>query len=110
MSINNELGGGEDVEFHITLKMHSSIAKLLKIFANAHGEGSTEDRRIDNFVTEEIVQTVKALAAEPFLSEEYPDSLKELIKRLLKEATTNITKTKTKTNINNSLDLDLDLK
>jgi hypothetical protein len=43
--------------------------------------GSTEWQRIDNFVSEEINDTVKALAADP-LPEDYPDALKELIRTL----------------------------
>ncbi len=84
-SNNNNNNNYESV--HVTLRMHSSLARLLKIFANIHGEGSTEYKSINNFVTEEIVQTVKALAADP-LPEEYPDSFKQLVQRLLKESET----------------------
>ncbi len=42
-----------------------------------------EEKRIDNFLVQEITETVKALAADP--SEQFPESLKLIIQRRLNE-------------------------
>ena len=92
-SVNNN-NNYEEENVYVTLKLHKNIAQLLKIFANIHAEkGNTEEKRVDNFLSEEITETVKALAGPP-LPEEYPDSFKQLIQRLLNEATTRASKNK----------------
>jgi hypothetical protein len=88
-SVNNNNNNNDNYEnVYVTLRLHKNIARLLIIFANIHAEkGSTEEKRIDNFLVQEITETVKALAAEP-LPEEYPDSLKQLIRMLFNSSKT----------------------
>jgi hypothetical protein len=63
----------------------------LRIFVNTYGEEGTEEKRIDNFLSEEISKIVETLASDSSgpAQEPFPDSLKQHIQNLLNEATDN---------------------
>ena len=76
----------EEEEITVYLKLNKTITSLLRIFANIYGEkGSTEDKRIDNFMSEEVTKIIQSLAADPPTPPIYPYSLKQLIQDLLHE-------------------------
>jgi hypothetical protein len=79
----------ENEKVYVVLRLNKNIARLLRIFANIHADkGSTEDKRINNFLSQEVTKIVHSLA-ETTPSEEYPDSFKQLIQRYLNEANNN---------------------
>jgi hypothetical protein len=73
-------------KIYVTLKLNKNISRLLRIFANIYAEkGSTEEKRIDNFLSEEVTKIIQSLAADPPTPPIYPYSLKQLIQDLLHE-------------------------
>ena len=65
----------------------------MRIFANTYyGEGgSIEEKRIDNFLSEEVTKIVETLASDSSgpAQEPFPDSLKQHVQNLLNEANNN---------------------
>jgi hypothetical protein len=59
----------------------------LRIFANTYygKKGSTEEKRIDNFLSEEATKILETLASDSSgpAQEPFPDSLKQHIQKLL---------------------------
>jgi hypothetical protein len=98
MNNNNKNKNNEEEEkIYVLLKLNKNIAQLLRIFANTYaddveGGGSTEEKnRIDNFLSEEVTKIIETLASDPSgpAQELFPDSLKQHVKNLLKEADNN---------------------
>jgi hypothetical protein len=85
-SVNNN---NEEEQINVILRLNKTIAQLLRIFANTYGEGrSTEEKRIDNFLSEEVTKIVETLASDSSgpTQEPFPDSLKQHVKNLWKNA------------------------
>ena len=70
-------------ENHTPINLDKNIARILTIFANYYSDKSTEDKRINNFISEEVTKITEALAADP--PEQFPESLKQIIHRRLNE-------------------------
>jgi hypothetical protein len=53
-------------EISVVLRLEKNIVQILRIFANTYGGerrgGSTEEKRIDNFLSEEVTKIIEALA------------------------------------------------
>jgi hypothetical protein len=57
----------------------------LRIFANIYAEnGSTEEKRIEIFLNKEITKIIQSLAVDPSTPPNYPYSLNQHIRRLLR--------------------------
>ena len=84
---NKNKNNNEEEKIYVLLKLNKNIAQLLRIFANTHGEGGTEEKRIDNFLSEEVTKIVEALASDSLgpAQELFPDSLKQHVQNLYKE-------------------------
>lgn len=72
-----------DVFLHANLKLNKKILRVFRIFANYYSDASTEDKRINDFLGEQIISLVQALAANP--PKQFPDSLKQRIHKLVDE-------------------------
>jgi hypothetical protein len=73
-------------EISVVLKLKKNIVQILSIFANAYGNGgSTDEKRIDNFLSEEVTKIVETLASDSSgpAQEPFPNSLKQHIQKLL---------------------------
>jgi hypothetical protein len=80
----------EEEKVYVLLKLNKNIAQLLRIFANTYGAdkgigSSTENKRIDNFLSKEVTKIVQALASDSSgpAQDPFPDSLKQHVKNLL---------------------------
>ena len=85
---NKNKNNNKEEKVYVLLKLNKNIAQLLRIFANTHadkGIGSTENKRIDNFLTEEVTKIIQALASDSSgpAQEPFPDSLKQHVQNLL---------------------------
>jgi hypothetical protein len=99
-SDNNNINNDKDdedkssyEEISVVLRLKKNIVQILRIFANTYyGEkGSTEEeKRIDNFLSEEVTKIVETLASDSSgpAQEPFPDSLKQYIQSLLKDEKT----------------------
>ena len=93
ININDKDDDKSYEEIPVVLRLKKNIVQILRIFANTYDgderrRGSTEEKRIDNFLSEEVTKIVETLASdssgpaqEPFL-----DSLKQHVQNLLNEA------------------------
>lgn len=81
-NINNE------TEIHVTLTLHNSIYRILQIFSNIYSRRNTEGERIDEFLSNQVLLMLDALAAdsEGPAQRDLPNTLKELITRCLEES------------------------
>lgn len=95
---NNNKNKNEEEKVYVLLKLNKNIGQLLRIFANTYGAdkgigSSTENKRIDNFLSKEVTKIIEALASDSSgpAQEPFPDSLKQHVKNLLlnKEAADN---------------------
>ena len=94
---NKNKNNNEEEKIYVLLKLNKNIAQLLRIFANTHADkgigSSTENKRIDNFLSKEVTKIIEALASDSSgpAQEPFPDSLKQHVKNLLlnKEAADN---------------------
>ena len=81
-------------EISVVLRLKKNIVQILRIFANTYdGErrGRTEEKRIHNFLSEEVTKIVETLVSDSSgpAQEPFPDSLKQHIQNLLNEANNN---------------------
>jgi hypothetical protein len=92
-NINNDKDDDKSYEgISVVLRLKKNIVQILRIFANTYGEdGSTEEKRIDNFLSEEVTKIVETLASDSSgpVQKPFPDSLKKHVKNLLNKATNN---------------------
>jgi hypothetical protein len=87
--ISAAVNNNEEEQISVILRLNKTIAQLLRIFANTYGEGGgTEEKRIDNFLSEEVTKIVETLASDSSgpAQEPFPDSLKQHVKNLWKNA------------------------
>ena len=91
-NINNDKDDDKSYEeISVVLRLKKNIVQILRIFANVYGErrrGSTEEeKRIDNFLSEEVTKIVETLASDSSgpAQEPFPDSLKQHVQNLLNE-------------------------
>jgi hypothetical protein len=77
-----------ETEVYVTLTLHKSTFKLLRIFANMYSRKGKEEGRVDEFTSCEITKLVQALAEDSTgpAQKDFPDSLKQHIQRYLKES------------------------
>ena len=87
---NKNKNNNEEEKIYVLLKLNKNIAQLLRIFANTHAAdkgigSSTENKRIDNFLSKEVTKIIQALASDSSgpAQEPFPDSLKQHVKNLL---------------------------
>ena len=87
----NNNNNNEETKIYVLLRLDKNVAHILRIFANTYGEGSTEKKRIDNFLSEEVTKIIEALATDSSgpTQEPFPDSLKQHLKNLWKNANYN---------------------
>lgn len=77
----------EDNIIRVDLTLDKNILRLLKIFSNALGIGSTERIRIDSFLSSEVTKIIEILAEDSTgpAQEGFPYKLKQSISRTLNE-------------------------
>ena len=91
-NINNNDKDDDDKsyeEISVGLRLKKNIVQILRIFANTYGKGeSTEEKRIDNFLSEEVTKIIEALASDSSgpAQEPFPDSLKQHVQNLLNDS------------------------
>jgi hypothetical protein len=88
---NKKNKNNEEEKVYVLLKLNKNVAQLLRIFANTYGEGSTEKKRIDNFLSEEVTKIIETLASDSSgpAQELFPDTLKQHVKNLLLDKASN---------------------
>ena len=90
-NINNKDNDDKSYEeISVVLRLKKNIVQILRIFANVHADKGigTENKRIDNFLSEEVTKIVETLASDSSgpAQETFPVSLKQHVQNLLNEA------------------------
>ena len=92
MISSSAANNNEEEHWSVLLRLNKTIAQLLRIFANTYGEG-VKYRREKNwkFLSEEVTKIVETLASDSSgpAQEPFPDSLKQHLKNLWKNANYN---------------------
>ena len=73
----------ERKEIPVTLRLKKNVAEVAEIFAKCYNGNRNGD--FDEFISEQITNIIFVLAAAPPTPPEFPDSLKQHIRNILRE-------------------------
>lgn len=81
-----------ETEIKVTLRLHKSMFRILQIFSNIYSRRYTEEQRIEEFLSNQILLMLQSLAEdiEGPAQKDLPLNLKKLITRCLEESKNDI--------------------
>lgn len=77
-----------ETEVYVNLTLHKSTFKLLRIFSNIYSSKSKEEKRVNEFLSNQITSILQALAVDPkgLAQKDFPETLKSHINLYLQES------------------------